>query len=66
MLQYVEVDTSISSLIIDDMNGLVGTVEWSSKEDDTDLDHPIVIVLIVFCVLCVFFVLILIKGQSKK
>ena len=66
MLQYVEVDTSISSLIIDDMDGLVGTVEWASKEDDTDLDHPIVIVLIVFCVLCVLFVLILIKGQSKK
>ena len=48
------------------MDNLVGTVEWASKKDDTDLDHPVVIVLIVFCVLCVFLVLILIKGQSKK
>lgn len=62
----VEVGIDFGLLSIDDDSHLVGTVEWSSKKDDTDLDHPVFIILIVFCVVCVILVIVLIKGQSKK
>ena len=43
-----------------------GSVEWAPKSDDTDMDHPILIIVLVFCGVIVIMFLFLMKSNSKK
>ena len=45
---------------------MVGTVEWAPTEDDTDFDHPLMIVMLIFLVICFGAVIVLMRMQSKK
>ena len=43
-----------------------GSVEWAPKSDDTDLDHPIFIIVLVFCFVVLAIVAFLMKSSTKK
>lgn len=51
---------------VDGAEDVVGTVEWAPMDDDTDLDHPLMIVMLVFLVICFGAVVYLMRMQSKK
>lgn len=53
-------------LSVDATEDVVGWVEWAPSEDDTDLDHPIMILMLAFCVVGLGAVLVLMRSQSRK